>query len=223
MNQTQFSLWNPAPLWLRMMSSAAVWGPGLLVMLADTDVGNGVTAAQSGARWGYRLLPILLFLIPLLYAVQELTIRLGIFTGRGLLELAFFLLAWHSHPKFSDIKAHVRDLPLHDRDCLYLIAALIGATFSPWTIFYQQSAVAEKKLGPEHQCSARWDTAIGAMLTQLLTAAILITTAAITMGDASSPRLSPVFLGWLAACQGWVESPEFRRCDAPAHWAFMLA
>src|SRR5271167_2112762 len=36
---------------------AGVWGPGLLVMLADTDAGNVVTAAQSGARWGYRLLP----------------------------------------------------------------------------------------------------------------------------------------------------------------------
>jgi len=39
-----------------------VWGPGLLVMLADCDAGNVVTAAQSGARWGYRLLPLLLLL-----------------------------------------------------------------------------------------------------------------------------------------------------------------
>ena len=47
--------------------SIAVWGPGLLVMLADTDAGNVVTAAQSGAQWGYRLLPLLLGLIPVLY------------------------------------------------------------------------------------------------------------------------------------------------------------
>src|SRR5579875_2949789 len=33
----------------------AVWGPGLVVMLADTDAGSLVTAAQSGARWGYRM------------------------------------------------------------------------------------------------------------------------------------------------------------------------
>ena len=31
---------------------AAVWGPGFLVMLADTDAGNIVTAAEAGARWG---------------------------------------------------------------------------------------------------------------------------------------------------------------------------
>ena len=65
----------------------AVWGPGLLVMLADTDAGNVVTAAQAGARWGLRLLPLLLLLIPLLYMVQELTVRLGIYTGRGHGEL----------------------------------------------------------------------------------------------------------------------------------------
>src|SRR5487761_735626 len=64
-----------------------IWGPGLLVMLADTDAGNVVTAAQSGAQWGYRLRPLLLLLIPMLYMVQELTVRLGIHTGRGHGEL----------------------------------------------------------------------------------------------------------------------------------------
>jgi Mn2+/Fe2+ NRAMP family transporter len=59
----------------------ALWGPGLLVMLADCDAGNVVTAAQAGAQWGLRLLVVLLGLIPLLYMVQELTVRLGIFTG----------------------------------------------------------------------------------------------------------------------------------------------
>ena len=42
----------------------AAWGPGLLVMLADTDAGNVVTAAQAGAQWGYRLLPLIFALAP---------------------------------------------------------------------------------------------------------------------------------------------------------------
>jgi Mn2+/Fe2+ NRAMP family transporter len=54
----------------------AVWGPGLLVMLADTDAGNVVTGAHSGAQWGYSLLPLVLLLISMLYMVQELTGRL---------------------------------------------------------------------------------------------------------------------------------------------------
>src|ERR1700759_2640318 len=78
------------------LRATAGWGPGLLVMLADCDAGNVVTAAQSGAQWGPQLLLVLLALIPLLYMVQELTVRLGIFTGLGHGELvrANFGPAW---------------------------------------------------------------------------------------------------------------------------------
>ena len=58
-----------------------VLGPGILVMLADTDAGSIITAAQSGAQWGYKLLALQLALIPVLYVVQELTLRLGLVTG----------------------------------------------------------------------------------------------------------------------------------------------
>jgi len=62
-------------------------GPGLVVMLADSDVGSVITAAQSGAQWGYRLLLLQFLLMPILYMVQELTVRLGIFTRKGHGEL----------------------------------------------------------------------------------------------------------------------------------------
>src|SRR6516225_11141324 len=68
-------------------------GPGILVMLADTDAGNVVTAAQSGAQWGYRLLPLLLGLIPVLYMVQELAVRLGIFTAADTASLCAIIMA----------------------------------------------------------------------------------------------------------------------------------
>ena len=61
----------------------AVWGPGIIVMLADCDAGCLITAAQSGAQWGYRLILPSLLLIPVLYVVQEMTVRLGIHTGQG--------------------------------------------------------------------------------------------------------------------------------------------
>ena len=69
---------RPPPPFLAFIAGI---GPGILVMLADTDAGNVVTAAQSGAKWGYRLLPLLLGLIPVLYMVQELAVRLCIFTS----------------------------------------------------------------------------------------------------------------------------------------------
>ena len=74
----------PSFSWRRFL---AIAGPGLVVMLADTDAGSVITAAQSGAQWGYKLLMLQFILIPILYIVQELTVRLGAVTGRGHAEL----------------------------------------------------------------------------------------------------------------------------------------
>jgi Mn2+/Fe2+ NRAMP family transporter len=241
---------------ISIVRAAAVWGPGLLVMLADTDAGNVVTAAQAGAQWGYRLLPLLLLLIPMLYLVQELTVRLGVYTGRGhaelireryglkwsilavaglaaaaigslvteftgvagigelfglprsftlplaaiallaivgagayrrverltlavgLFELAFFAVAWAAHPSLATMARDAVSFPFGDRQFLYMAAAIIGATFNPWMVFYQQSATVDKKLQPADLGHARLDTAIGAVLTQCLTGAVLIAAAA---------------------------------------------
>jgi Mn2+/Fe2+ NRAMP family transporter len=61
----------------------AVWGPGLIVMLADTDAGCLITAAQSGAQWGYTMVLPEIVLIPILFMAQEIVVRLGIVTGEG--------------------------------------------------------------------------------------------------------------------------------------------
>jgi Mn2+/Fe2+ NRAMP family transporter len=77
----------PVPSPQRVMGSRrAPWlllGPGLMVMLADTDAGSVITAAQSGAQYGYQLVLSQVVLIPILYVVQEMTVRLGLVTGRG--------------------------------------------------------------------------------------------------------------------------------------------
>ncbi|MGH8259557.1 MAG: NRAMP family divalent metal transporter [Steroidobacteraceae bacterium] len=234
----------------------AVMGPGLVVMLADTDVGSIITAAQSGTQWGYRLLLLQVLLVPVLFIVQELTVRLGVFTGKGhgelireqfgtgwawlsvsglwiatlgalltefsgaagvgdlfgiprvvslgasaafllvivltgsyrhvervaiflgLFELAFFLVAYKAHPHPAELAAGLAQLPLHDTRYLYLVAANIGAVIMPWMIFYQQSAIADKRLEPRHYHAARWDTALGAVITQAVMAAVLISAAA---------------------------------------------
>jgi Mn2+/Fe2+ NRAMP family transporter len=248
----------------------AVWGPGLLVMLADTDAGNVVTAAQAGVQWGYRLLPLLLLLIPMLYMVQELTVRLGIHTRRGhgelirerfgvgwaclstaglaaatfgsliteftgvagigelyglsrsltlplatvalltvvatgsyrrveriaivigLFECAFFAVAWAARPNLETMAMHAVDLPVHNREFMYMVAAVIGAVFNPWMIFFQQSAVVDKKLQPGDLKAARWDTAVGAVLTQCLTGAVLVAAAAALASSGVSANLSSV-------------------------------
>ncbi len=65
----------------------AAIGPGLVVMLADMDASSVITVAQSGAQWGYRLLLLQVLLIPLMVMTQELTVRLGLATGKGYCEL----------------------------------------------------------------------------------------------------------------------------------------
>ncbi|MDA8364888.1 MAG: divalent metal cation transporter, partial [Gammaproteobacteria bacterium] len=240
----------------RWASVLAVLGPGLVVMLADTDAGSVVTAAQSGAQWGYQLLLLQFLLMPVLYLVQELTVRLGIFTGKGhgelisetfgkswayvsvagltvattgalltefsgvagvselfgepralgvglaaltLLvvvwtgsyrqvervalamggfEIVFFGIAWVSHPDLHAVVNGLVHAPLGNRGYMTLVAANIGAVIMPWMIFYQQSAVADKGLHPEDYRAARWDTALGSVITQAIMAAILIATAA---------------------------------------------
>jgi Mn2+/Fe2+ NRAMP family transporter len=244
--------------WRRVL---VVAGPGMAVMLADTDAGSIITAAQSGAQWGYRLLLLQMLLIPILFVVQELAVRLGVITGRGhgelirerfgrgwawlsvstmvvtclgalvtqfsglagvaqmfgvpvwlvlslaismivamvctgsyhsveriailcgLFELVFLGVAWRAAPQMGQIAAQLIAAPLGDKGFLYLVAANIGAVIMPWMIFYQQSAVVDKGLTVEHLRVLRWDTAIGAVVTQVIMAAVLVAVAA-TIGHA---------------------------------------
>jgi Mn2+/Fe2+ NRAMP family transporter len=235
---------------------AAVAGPGLVVMLADTDVGSIITAGQSGVAWGYRLLLLQFVMMPILFVVQELTVRLGIHSGKGhgelirdrfgkgwawlsaaglavatvgalltefsgvagvgeiygiprvvsvavsavclllvvltgsyrrvervaitigLFEFAFFLVAYLAHPSVTEMLAQAAQPALRNPDYVYLVSANIGAVIMPWMVFYQQSAVADKRLTPADLPWARLDTALGAVLTQLVMAAVLVATAA---------------------------------------------
>jgi Mn2+/Fe2+ NRAMP family transporter len=62
-------------------------GPGLVVMLADTEAGSVIAAAQGGAQWGYRLVLVQFALTPALFTAQELAGRLGMVTRQGLAGL----------------------------------------------------------------------------------------------------------------------------------------
>ena len=252
-----------APLFhrARWVRFATVAGPGIVVMLADTDAGSVITAAQSGAQWGYQLLLLQLILAPILFVVQELTVRLGIVSGKGhgdliqqqfgrgwallsvgtlvlacigallselsglagaglmfgvpvsltmtivvggliimaytssylsveriamfigAFELVFLVVAWRAHPDPAAMLSGSLSIPWKEPTYLYLVAANIGAVIMPWMVFYQQSAVVEKKLTIDDLRAARWDTAFGAIVTQVIMAAVLIATAA-TLGKA---------------------------------------
>ena len=255
----------PAPVRFDWRRFALVAGPGMVVMLADTDAGSLITAAQSGAQWGYKLLLMQLLLIPILYLVQELTVRLGIVSGKGhaqmireqfgpfwawlsvgtlvlscigalltefsglsgvgqllgvpqgatltavvvlllamalthryltveriaiavgLFELVFLLVAALAHPDLKELATGAVTIPITDSKYLYLVSANIGAVIMPWMVFFQQASVVERGLTRADLPAARLDTALGAVVTQLVMAAALIATAA-TLGQKSGDQ-----------------------------------
>lgn len=244
----------------------SIIGPGLVVMLADSDAGSLITASQSGAQWGYKLLLLQFILVPILYIAQELAVRLGIFTGKGhgelirehygkkwawfsvitllitcfgaivtefvgvsgvgnlfgispyvsvsiatlflifvvwtssyltvekiamllgIFEIVFFYVAFKSHPDLHTVTSTMFQMPLGNKDYLFLVAGNIGAVIMPFMIFYQQSAIVDKGLNEKDYKIAKIDTIFGAVLTQVIMAAVLVSVAA-TIGK-SNPNAS---------------------------------
>ncbi len=71
----------------RVLTLAAIVGPGLIVMVGDNDAGGVSTYAQAGQDFGYSLLWTLVLLIPVLIVNQEMVVRLGAVTGVGYAKL----------------------------------------------------------------------------------------------------------------------------------------
>jgi len=71
----------------RILTLAAIIGPGLIVMVGDNDAGGVSTYAQAGQDYGYSLLWTLVLLVPVLIVNQEMVARLGAVTGVGYARL----------------------------------------------------------------------------------------------------------------------------------------
>lgn len=59
-------------------------GPGVITGASDDDPSGIATYSQAGAQFGYGLLWMALFTTPMMMAVQEMSARLGMVTGKGL-------------------------------------------------------------------------------------------------------------------------------------------
>ncbi|HYA45143.1 MAG TPA: NRAMP family divalent metal transporter [Acidimicrobiales bacterium] len=67
----------------RLLTLAAIVGPGMIVMVGDNDAGGVATYSQAGQNYGNTLLWVLPLLIPVLIVNQEMVVRLGAVTGVG--------------------------------------------------------------------------------------------------------------------------------------------
>ena len=70
-----------------LLAFLAVVGPGIITGTADNDAGGVATYSVAGAHFGYSLLWILIIITFMLYVTQEMGMRLGVVTGKGLADL----------------------------------------------------------------------------------------------------------------------------------------
>jgi Mn2+/Fe2+ NRAMP family transporter len=71
----------------RVLTWLMILGPGLIAANAGNDAGGIATHSSAGAQFGYRPLFIMVLVTVALVVVQEMSARLGAFTGEGLMSL----------------------------------------------------------------------------------------------------------------------------------------
>jgi Mn2+/Fe2+ NRAMP family transporter len=124
-------------------------GAGLLVVFA---------AITTGRYWTW----------------ERITLALAVFNG------LFVPAALLAHPNWHQVgHAMLTWTPLphgNGFDILVLMLADIGATVTPWMIFFQQSAVVDKGMQPRDIGAGRADTLLGALLATLFAIATILAT-----------------------------------------------
>src|SRR5271170_2607155 len=105
---------------------------------------------------------------------ERITLGLAIFNG------LFIPAAILARPDWSAVgHAMLTWTPLptgHASEILLLILADIGATVTPWMIFFQQSAVVDKGMQPRDINAGRFDTLLGAVLATIFAIAAILAT-----------------------------------------------
>jgi len=76
-----------ASVWRTLAILFAVIGPGLITANIDNDAGGIATYSLAGAQFGFRFLWLLVPVTVALIVVQEMCVRLGVVTGKGLADL----------------------------------------------------------------------------------------------------------------------------------------
>src|SRR5271168_822184 len=104
-----------------------------------------------------------------------------IILGAAMFNLIFVPVALMTHPHWGAVgRALVTWRPLPGgltQETVLILLANIGATVTPWMLFFQQSAIADKGLTTRDIRVGRLDTALGAALATVAALATLLATA----------------------------------------------
>ncbi|HEV2298393.1 MAG TPA: divalent metal cation transporter [Candidatus Acidoferrales bacterium] len=103
---------------------------------------------------------------------ERITMALAIFNG------LFIPVALLAHPAWHDVGHALltwAPLPSGDRpEIMLLVLATIGATVTPWMVFFQQSAVVDKGMQPRDIGAGRLDTLLGTVLASVFAIAAIL-------------------------------------------------
>jgi NRAMP (natural resistance-associated macrophage protein)-like metal ion transporter len=69
---------------LKIKSFFKILGPGWISGAADDDPSGIATYSQAGAQFGFTTLWMALFMLPMMFVIQEICARIGLVTGSGL-------------------------------------------------------------------------------------------------------------------------------------------
>ena len=136
-----------------------------------------------------------------------------IILGAAMFNLVFVPVALLTHPHWGAVgRALVTWRPLPGgltQETVLLLLADIGATVTPWMLFFQQSAIADKGLTTHDIRFGRVDTVLGAALATAAALATMLATA-------------PLFVHHMAAAN--FEAAEFAQALQPfiGHWGAAL-
>jgi Mn2+/Fe2+ NRAMP family transporter len=181
-----------------------LWGRFALADLAGGNLLTLVTefiAITAGAAY-FGVSPVVA--VAATVAVVLLAFRTGHYRiwerlalGLALGNLIFIPAAFLAHPDGHAIGrafATWGPLALHGRTTLFvtMVMANIGATVTPWMIFFQQSTVADKGLTRDDLGQARLDTALGAVLAATVAIATVVAAAPLYAHGIDASRLGSV-------------------------------
>jgi Mn2+/Fe2+ NRAMP family transporter len=131
---------------------------------------------------------------------ERITMGLAIFNG------LFVPAAILAHPDWHAVGHSLltwMPLPAGNRyEILVLILATIGATVTPWMLFFQQSAVVDKGMQPRDITAGRFDTSLGALLAATFAIAAVLATVplfhhGITAGNFQAAQFAEALEPWI--------------------------
>lgn len=171
-------------------------------------VGIGAAAELLGLS-KYFAIPLAAALVWFLIVVGSYSQTEKIFLVLTLVFFAYPVAAILSHPHWNEVARGMVTPTIHaDPDYLLVFVGLIGTTMTPYQQLFQQSSIVEKGVARRHYGPERIDTYVGMILSNLMSAFIIIATAAtlhvagkntVDSAAEAAQALRPVAGAWAAA------------------------